>query len=271
MHNKERKPIGKARRVIGDILIALVVLFTVYLSVIMLRRISTVVLKATYQKIFLYELALCAVTLLFALDLRFGFFTRMRPKLLKALGWVLRSAVIAAVCVILFFCGRVVLGGMTSASADADYSLVLGLALENGKPTDDLISRLRAAQNFLQEHPDAKLVLTGGNADASGRTEAAIMRDWLLEAGVSEERLILEDKADTTKANFRETAKLIDPEAPVVLITSDYHMARSVRTAKEAGFSQVLRLSAASSPLYYGANVMWEVVLELNDLTLKQE
>jgi hypothetical protein len=45
-------------------------------------------------------------------------------------------------------------------------------------------------------------------------------------------------------------------------------MDRAVQTAKAAGFSNVLRLPAPSSFPSYGANVIYEVVLELNDLTL---
>ena len=43
------------RQKIGTILIVLAVAFTVYLSVIMIRRINTVVLKAAYTKIFCNE------------------------------------------------------------------------------------------------------------------------------------------------------------------------------------------------------------------------
>ena len=86
--------------------------------------------------------------------------------------------------------------------------------------------------------------------------------------GVPRDRMILEDQAETTKENFLNTAKLISPSSPVVLVSSDYHMDRAVRTAKNAGFSSVLRLPAPSSRLEFGANVMWEVVLELNELLL---
>ena len=55
---------------------------------------------------------------------------------------------------------------------------------------------------------------------------------------------------------------------PVVLISSNYHMDRAAQTAKSAGFSNGLRLPAPSSFLSFGANVMSEVVLELNELTL---
>ena len=96
------------------------------------------------------------------------------------------------------------------------------------------------------------------------------MRDYLLERGVPEEKLRLEDQAETTKENFRDAAQMVDPHAPVVLITSDYHMDRAARTAKAAGFTDVMRLPAPSSALSFGANVLWEVILELNELTLKQ-
>lgn len=113
------------------------------------------------------------------------------------------------------------------------------------------------------------MILTGGNADGSGRTEAAVMHEILAERGVTDDRMILEDQAESTKDNFRNTAQIIDPAEPVVLISSNYHMDRAVQTAKSAGFSDILRLPAPSSCLSYGANVMYEVVLELNELTLK--
>lgn len=96
------------------------------------------------------------------------------------------------------------------------------------------------------------------------------MREILAERGVADVRMILEDQAKSTKDNFKNTAQIIDPGKPVVLISSDYHMDRAVQTAKAAGFTNGQRLSAPSSLLSYGANVMPGVVLELNELTLKQ-
>ena len=96
------------------------------------------------------------------------------------------------------------------------------------------------------------------------------MHDILAGRGVAEDRMILEDKAESTKNNFKNTAQMIDPSEPVVLISSNYHMDRAVKTARNAGFSNVLRLPAPSSFLSFGSNVMYEVILELNELTLKQ-
>ena len=261
--------VSRTRRIIGNILLALAVLLLADVAVVMLQKINAVVLKADYEEVFRYELILCAVLLLFALDVRFNLFTRAKQTAVRIAGWVLRAIVVLLAVVIVFFCGKVIRGSMIRDAGRADHAIVLGLALENGKPAGDLLARLDTAQAYLEESPEARLILTGGNADASGRTEAAVMRDILAERGVAEDRMILEDQAESTKDNFRNTAQIIDPAKPVALISSNYHMDRAVQTAKSAGFSDIRRLPAPSSVLSYGANVLYEVVLELNELTLR--
>ena len=143
---------------------------------------------------------------------------------------------------------------------------MLGLALENGKPAPDLLSRLDTAQNYLEMYPEARLILTGGNADENGRSEADVMHDILIEQGVPEDRMILEEQAQTTIENFRNIAGIVSTDEPVVMISSGYHMDRAVRIARENGFTHVMRLPAPSRFLSFGANMLSEVVLDLNDL-----
>ena len=57
---------------------------------------------------------------------------------------------------------------------------------------------------------------------------------------------------------------------PAGKIIGNYPMDRAVRTAESAGFSSVRHLAAPSSLIQYGANMMWEVVMELNELTLRK-
>lgn len=258
-----------ARRIIGTMLLVLVILLIADVLLIMPAKINAVVLKADYRKVFTYELIFCAILLVFALDVRFNLFTRWNPLVLKIIGWIPRVVVILLSAVILFFCGKVAVGSLINTAGQADHAIVLGLALENGEPAPDLLARLDTAKEYLEKYPEAKLILTGGNADESGRTEAAVMRDLLLEKGVPEDRLILEDQAETTIENFRNIAGMIPKDDPVVMISSNYHMDRAVRNAKEEGFSNVMRLPAPSSFLAYGANMLSEVVLDLNDLTKK--
>lgn len=256
-------------RIIGDILLLLVVLLIADVLFVMPAKINSVVLKADYRKVFTYELIFCAILLVFALDVRFNLFTRWNPLILKILGWIPRAVIILLSTVILFFCGKVIAGSLINTAGQADHAIVLGLALENGEPAPDLLARLDTAKAYLEKYPETRLILTGGNADESGRTEAAVMRDILLEKDVPESSLILEDQAETTVENFRNIAAIISKDEPVVMISSDYHMDRAVRNAKEEGFTNVMRLPARSNILAYGANMLSEVVLDLNDLTKK--
>ena len=155
--------VSPARRIVGDVLLALVILLTVSVVFVMTARINAVVLKGDYQKVFRYELIFCAVFLLLALDVRFSLFTRWKPVLLKGIGWILRAAVILCSAVILFFCGRVIVGSFINTEAPTDYAIVLGLALENGKPAPDLVSRVDTAKGWLEKNPEKeKWVLLAG-------------------------------------------------------------------------------------------------------------
>ena len=257
---------SRVRRIIGDILLVLVVLLIADVAFVMPARINAVVQKADYQKVFVYEIFLCVILLLFALDIRFNIFTRWKPAILRVIGWLLRTVIVLSSAVILFFCGRVITGSLINNAGPADYAIVLGLALENGEPAPDLLARLDTAREYLEKHPETQLILTGGNADASGRTEADVMHDILTERNVPEDKLILEGQAQTTKENFGNIAGMISAEEPVVMISSNYHMDRAVRNASESGFSHMMRLPAPSGFFAYGANMLSEVVLDLNDL-----
>lgn len=258
------------RRIIGDILLVLAVLLLIDAAFVMPAKIHAVVQKADYQEVFMYEMILCMILLLFALDIRYNVFTRWKPVILRGIGWLMHTVIVLFSAAIIFLCGKVIIGSMVNTAGQADYAIVLGLALENGKPAPDLLARLDTARDYLERYPEAQLILTGGNADESGRTEAAVMRDILIEQGVPDDRLILEDQAQTTKENFRNIAGIVSVKDPVVMISSNYHMDRAFRIASENGFTHVMRLPAPSEFKAFGANMLSEVVLDLNDLTKKK-
>ena len=119
-----------ARRVAGDLLIVLAAAFTIYLTVIMTHRINAVVLKDSYVKIFRYELVICGVFLLLALDIRFGFLTK-GTGFLRAAGWAARILLIFVTAAVLFFSGKITAGSFIRTAEPAKHALVLGLALED--------------------------------------------------------------------------------------------------------------------------------------------
>lgn len=249
------------RQFIGNVLVVLVLGFTVWVSVVTLWRIQSVVLKSDYLRLYLGELALCAILLACALDVRFD----LAMKLPAPLGLILRVIVIALAVAILILLLCIAINGMISEPGQTQYALVLGMALEDGKPTGDLLRRLDVAESILQENPEAALILCGGNPDQTGVTEAAVMRDLLIARGVPSEKLILEDRSSITEENFSFTAGMVDPSEPIALITSDFHMTRALRCAAQAGFHRVLRRPAPSSILRFGPNLLAEAVLHIRD------
>ena len=261
--NSAAKKIGPARKITGDILIGLIALFTLYLSVIMIYRIITVVLKGSYIAIFAAELVLCGSALVLALDIRFGILSGKKSKAGKVICWILRVLTAAITTLSLILAGKVITGGTIHNNSGTKYAVVLGLALNDGKPAEDLILRIDTAKEYLDDHPDSVLILTGGNAGKDGRTEAVVMRDLLTERGVPYEKMMLEDKAANTVGNFRNTADIIGTNEPIALITSDYHIDRAAGIARKAGFKNIVCVPAKSEFLPYGANVMWEVVSDL--------
>ena len=117
-----------------------------------------------------------------------------------------------------------------------DYVLILGGPIKDNKPSEILFERIKTGADYLKEHPSVKVVVSGGmTAKTCTITEAEIMKAALMELGIEEERIILEDKAMTTLENFKNTKDLLGENAKVSFVTSEFHIWRSKKIMKKAG------------------------------------
>ena len=135
---------------------------------------------------------------------------------------------------------------------DKDYLIVLGCAIrKDGTPTPLLRGRLDRALRFAQQQEAATgkapiFVLSGGQGADECVSEAECMRRYLVEQGVPEARMLLEDRSTDTAENMAFSKKLIlervrpgneapqgywpslnDPEAQIAFSTTNYHVFRS--------------------------------------------
>ena len=119
-----------------------------------------------------------------------------------------------------------------------DAIVVLGYELQNGQPAEELRLRVQAGAEAYARGLSKKIVVSGGAAPGSRITEAAVMAQLLLRAGVPQEAVMLEDRAQDTMENLRFTARLLGGAKGkrVLVVTSDYHLRRSVMTARRVGF-----------------------------------
>jgi uncharacterized SAM-binding protein YcdF (DUF218 family) len=84
------------------------------------------------------------------------------------------------------------------------------------------------------------------------------MADYLVARGISPQRLLREDRSTSTDENLRFSRQLlaaqgIDANAPLLLVTSDFHVMRAERIARKAGLTAVTGV-AAPTPLYLRYN-----------------
>ena len=158
---------------------------------------------------------------------------------------------------------------------EADYALLLGCALKNGKATAGLVRRMELALDWLQQTENIPLVVSGGDTKDYGITEAAVMYDWLDAHGADMSRVYLEPDAFDTKQNVRFAAILMkcqERETDTVLIlTADYHQTRARFLVKRNG-QNALGLScdtpfgehllAAVREFYSFSNELLEIALD---------
>ncbi|MCR5206914.1 MAG: YdcF family protein [Eubacterium sp.] len=117
-----------------------------------------------------------------------------------------------------------------------DYILILGGPLNGDKPSPLLFERIKTGAEYAEAHPGVKIVVSGGiKGEKQKLSEAEIMKRSLLELGIGEERIILEEQAKTTLQNFKYTKELLGENAKAAFVTSKFHIWRSKRIMRAAG------------------------------------
>ena len=110
--------------------------------------------------------------------------------------------------------------------------VVLGAGVNGTEPSLSLLVRLEAALDYIQDKPDIPIVVTGSQGPGEDISEARCMADWLMENGVPESRILLEDQADNTRENIAFSKAMlaergVDVEGCIAVVSSDYHLYRA--------------------------------------------
>ncbi|WP_146811118.1 YdcF family protein [Aneurinibacillus danicus] len=117
---------------------------------------------------------------------------------------------------------------------DADYMIILGAALWGEEMSPSLRYRMDTALSYLKQNPRTKVIVSGGQGVGEDMPEAVAMQRFLLENGVPQERIIVEDRAQTTSENILFSKKLMKSNQ-AVLVTNDFHILRAKLLAERAG------------------------------------
>jgi uncharacterized SAM-binding protein YcdF (DUF218 family) len=127
--------------------------------------------------------------------------------------------------------GILVLGG----AVDPALSLSYGETVFNSA-----VTRVLAGIALARRHPEAKVALIGGEGGfiPVGLPESRATSGFVVGEGIAPERVILEERSRSTHENAVYAKELIRPEpgAIWILITSAYHMPRSIASFDGVGW-----------------------------------
>ncbi len=154
----------------------------------------------------------------------------------------------AGMAALLILSGLVVSGMGKKGEKGLPYVIVLGAQVKGTRPSRALRLRLEAALSYAQENPETTLILSGGKGSGEEISEAECMRGWLEEAGIPAKRLILEDQSTSTEENLKFSQKWIQ-DAPVGIVTNNFHVYRAEKLAKRLGYTQAVGIAGASDPI----------------------
>jgi len=134
-----------------------------------------------------------------------------------------------------------------AAVNETEYLVILGCQVNGSLASLPLLRRGYNAVNYLKKHENVKVVITGGQGPREDITEAEAMRRLLTENNIGGERILIEDKSRSTMENLKfanELYNLFDKN--IIIVTSDYHMFRSLSIAKKLGYQNTAGLAATS-------------------------
>ena len=189
-------------------------------------------------------IALFAITALVGLYRLLSYLGIRNAKTAKSLKIVLTSLVCIGLVLFATIEVTVVNAAHTDKNPEAPYLIVLGAGVNGSEPSLSMLYRLDSAKEYLNDYTETKVIVSGGQGVGENISEAECMRLWLTDNGVSEDRIIMEDKSTSTYENLRNSLEIIkekggDPTAKIAVLSQEYHLYRAKFYARELGADAV--------------------------------
>lgn len=144
---------------------------------------------------------------------------------------VLIALVIAGVLAFGALLGAVLYGSYDHIQGDPQIMVILGCQVQPWGPSILLQDRLDEALDYLEDHPDMTVVVSGAQGPDEPSTEAQAMYDYLVAHGVDGERILQEDRSHNTLQNLKYTKELLEAEgydvtADIMVVSNGFHLTR---------------------------------------------
>lgn len=156
--------------------------------------------------------------------------------------WLAALLILLALGLVLFGALEIVIaagsrGRAAESTSGPEVMVIFGCQVRKDGPSILLRDRLDTALAYLEEHPETRVVVTGGKGDDEHQSEAQAMYDYLTARGVSDVKILMEDKSRNTHQNVQNTLALLDSgpfwdsivtpdQCSYVLVSNGFHLTR---------------------------------------------
>lgn len=124
-----------------------------------------------------------------------------------------------------------------------DAVVVLGAGLmKDGTVMPLLANRVKRGIELWHLHPEAKLIMSGGQGSDELKPESHAMRAFALSQGVPEDAILVEDRSANTRENLAFTEALreqeqLTSEGRLLVVSDDYHVFRALLITRTLGIA----------------------------------
>ena len=162
------------------------------------------------------------------------------------------------ICIFLVILSLIISKMNVKPVKNLDYIIVLGAQVKESGPSVVLRYRLDRAVSYLKENDNTLVIVSGGQGANEKATEASVMKEYLVNNGINENRIIIEDKSNTTKENLINSKKITGDNKSIGIVTNNFHMYRALLIGKKYKANAV-GIPSKSNSYYLPNNLLREV------------
>ncbi|KUP23586.1 YdcF family protein [Paenibacillus sp. DMB5] len=121
----------------------------------------------------------------------------------------------------------------------ADAGIILGMSMWGDEPSPGLKERLDYGLQLYEEGKFSRFIVSGGLDHPDYRyTEGQGMRNYLVEHGVPDQAILMENESTSTYENLKFSQEIMQREGmtTAVIITHTFHGQRALEIAEEFGY-----------------------------------
>jgi vancomycin permeability regulator SanA len=175
----------------------------------------------------------------------------------------LKKAKMVILLILLWFVGHIaysVIDGLADSGKSADITVILGNKVnEDGTLSERLEKRLECGLGLYRQGRTKRILVSGG-LGKEGFYEGDKMRDYLIEKGVPDSVIIVDNFGVNTNATVENTRMLKDSLEfnSIIVVSQYYHLTRTKMLFRKAGMKDV----GSCSPRYFEIRDFYSLLRE---------